>query len=241
MKYEIKNWSDFQQYKDDRPLHWIKLHNSLLDDFSFNQLPETQQLQLLKLWLVASRTGGKLEGDSKWLAQLVKLKKVDIDQLITSGFIIRTKSYEDVPREEKRRVEERREEENRGEKNIVELKHDDSHEIFQFWQKLMNHPKSAFDEKRKSLIKKSLNLYSKDDLLKAIHGCSVTPHNMGDNDRGERYDSIELILRESKQIDRFMNNSENPPAGKVKTIEQSINESTAQANRIMSHLGFNNE
>jgi hypothetical protein len=113
MKYEIKNWSQFQQYKDDRPLHWIKLHNSLLDDFSFNQLSESLQLQLLKLWLVASKNGGKFEGDDKWLAQLAKLKKVDINQLIASGFIIRTDLYEniqEIPREEKRdksRVENR--------------------------------------------------------------------------------------------------------------------------------------
>ena len=112
MKYEIKNWSQFQQYKDDRPLHWIKLHNSILDDFSFNQLSESLQLQLLKLWLVASKNGGKFEGDDKWLAQLAKLKKVDINQLITSGFIIRTDLYEniqEIPIEEKSREDNSRE------------------------------------------------------------------------------------------------------------------------------------
>jgi len=34
---------------------------------------------------------------------------------------------------------------------------------------------------------------------------------MGDNDRGQRYDSIELIFRDESQIERFMNNHQNPP------------------------------
>lgn len=244
MKYEIKNWSQFQQYKDDRPLHWIKLHNSLLDDFSFNQLSETLQLQLLKLWLVASKTGGKVEGDDKWLAQLTKLKKVDINQLITSGFIIRTDLYEniqEIPREEKRREEESREDNSRIENTIVPLKRNHAKDVFVYWQSIMDHPKAAYDNKREALIKKNLSHYSSEDLKKAIHGCSLTPHNMGDNDRGERYDSIELIFRTSSQIDRFMKNSDNPPSGNIKTIEQTNNEALAQVERVKKHLGFDNE
>ncbi|MCP5004666.1 MAG: hypothetical protein GY941_12120 [Planctomycetes bacterium] len=114
MKYEIKNWSEFQQYKDDRPLHWIKLHVSLLADYAFNQLPEIDQLHLVKLWMVAAKHHGRLEGDEKWLAKLINTKKLNINNLLQAGFIVRTDSYETVPREEESRVEEIREEKRRG-------------------------------------------------------------------------------------------------------------------------------
>lgn len=106
MRYEIKNWSEFQQYKDDRPMHWIKLHNKLLDDYNFNQLTEITQLHLLKLWLVASKNNGIIEGDEQWIAMLIRTKKVDIEGLVQSGFLIRTNSYESVPREELDRARE---------------------------------------------------------------------------------------------------------------------------------------
>jgi hypothetical protein len=35
---------------------------------------------------------------------------------------------------------------------------------------------------------------------------------MGKNDRGQRYDSIDLILRDADHIDRFIANAEKPPA-----------------------------
>lgn len=244
MKYEIKNWSEFQQYKDDRPMHWIKLHNSLLDDFRFNQLPEITQYNLVRLWLVASKNGGKIEGNAEWLAKLINTKKLDLDLLVREGFIVRTESYgeqfpskESVPREEKRREEEIREEEeeNRG-NNLVELKPDYVREVFEYWQSVMSHPKAALDEKRKALIKRQLKSYDSIDLKKAIYGCSVTPYNMGENDRGEKYDSIELILRDAAHIDRFMKNADNPPTGKVKTIEQTQREASAQASRVGKFL-----
>ncbi len=87
--------------------------------------------------------------------------------------------------------------------------------IFTYWQNTLDHPRSKLDEKRKSLIKKWLKVgYSVNDLCSAIAGCSKTPHNMGDNDNGQKYDSLELIFRTSDQIDRFMGNDLNPPQPK---------------------------
>jgi uncharacterized protein YqiB (DUF1249 family) len=34
---------------------------------------------------------------------------------------------------------------------------------------------------------------------------------MGDNDRGQRYDGLHVILRNSDQIDRFIHNYQYPP------------------------------
>jgi len=241
MKYEIKNWSSFQQYKDDRPMRWIKLHNSLLEDYEFNSLPELSQLHLLKLWLLASKNGGKLIGDEKWFSKLINAKKLDIALLVRSGFIIRTDFHEEIlkiPREDKRRVEE-----NRGDERRITVTHthDDSLSVFKYWQETLNHNKSAFDKTRKALINKWLKSYDVEYLKKAIHGCSVTPFNMGENDRGQVYDSLRLIFKDADQIDRFVKNSDNPPARKVKTIEQFQRESKAQTERVMRAMGMNDE
>jgi biotin operon repressor len=84
--------------------------------------------------------------------------------------------------------------------------------IFDYWKITMGHPNAKFDPKRKQRIKTALGYgYTLEQLCEAITGCSLTPHNMGHNDRNERYDSIELILRDGAHIDRFIYNAKNPP------------------------------
>lgn len=78
-------------------------------------------------------------------------------------------------------------------------------EIFAFWQKVMDSPKSVMDAKRKSLIVNALKSYSPSDICKAIRGCSKTPHNMGKNDRNTKYNGLNLILRDAEHIDYFIN------------------------------------
>ncbi len=79
--------------------------------------------------------------------------------------------------------------------------------VFHHWQKKMHHPKSKLDSKRKNVIKRALNLgYSPDELKRAIDGCANTPYNMGQNQQGQIYDGICLILRDSEHIERFINN-----------------------------------
>jgi len=85
-------------------------------------------------------------------------------------------------------------------------------EVFEHWQKTMDHPKANFDPKRKALIKTALGWkYSVQDLKDAITGCSNTPHNVGMNKQGTRYDGLNVILKDASQIDRFMANFQNPP------------------------------
>jgi len=97
---------------------------------------------------------------------------------------------------------------------LVELKPDDLVTVFEFWQTTFNHPKAALDEKRKRFIKNALKHYSVDDSKKAICGCSNTPHNQGDNERGQKYDGIHIIFKDADQIDRFIANADSPPNGK---------------------------
>ena len=84
--------------------------------------------------------------------------------------------------------------------------------IFEHWQTKMGHPYAKLDPKRKALIAKALRWgYSPDELCEAITGCSITPHNRGENDREQRYDGLHVILRDSDQIDRFIHNCHYPP------------------------------
>jgi len=109
-------------------------------------------------------------------------------------------------------------------------------EIFHFWKTTLNHPRSNLDDKRKTLIKRHLKSgYSVQDLKHAIIGCSQTPHNMGDNDRGQVYDSLELILRTSDHIDRFMRNSLAPPISRGKG-EKRLNSNIEAAKSVMEDL-----
>ena len=53
MAIKIKNWSEFQHFKDRTP-PWIKLYRHLLDDPDWHELSGTDAKTLIMLWLVAS-------------------------------------------------------------------------------------------------------------------------------------------------------------------------------------------
>jgi hypothetical protein len=88
-------------------------------------------------------------------------------------------------------------------------------EVFKFWQITLSHEKAILDDKRKKFISSALKNFSVDDLKMAIVGCSLTPHNMGQNEAGEIYDKISVIFKDAEQIERFIKNSKNPPVKKV--------------------------
>ncbi len=98
--------------------------------------------------------------------------------------------------------------------------------IFEHWQHLMHHPNARLDGKRRATIEKALSSgYTAEQLCNAITGCSYTPHNMGENARGQRFDGLQIILRDADQIDRFMHNFDYPPH------PLSQDEKQSQANR----------
>jgi hypothetical protein len=53
LKMKIKNWSEFQHFKDRTP-PWIKLYRYLLDDPDWHELSGDDAKTLIMLWLVAS-------------------------------------------------------------------------------------------------------------------------------------------------------------------------------------------
>ena len=58
----IKNWQEYQHYKNRRP-PWIKLHRSLLDDADYAALDPKSAKLLPLIWLIASEsTDGQIPG-----------------------------------------------------------------------------------------------------------------------------------------------------------------------------------
>ena len=93
--------------------------------------------------------------------------------------------------------------------------------VFDHWRQTMNHPRAVLDDDRKKNIRNALKWgYSVEDLKQAISGCAITPHNIGQNDRGQRYDGLHIILRKADQIDRFMRNCHQPPQSRNKAQQR---------------------
>ena len=59
MTLRIKNWGEFQHFKDRAP-PWIKLYKKLLDDKNWHELDADAAKCLISLWLLASETEGDL-------------------------------------------------------------------------------------------------------------------------------------------------------------------------------------
>jgi len=87
-------------------------------------------------------------------------------------------------------------------------------QVFAHWCAVMKKRGTAvFDAKRRRAVEARLkDGYSVADLCRAIDGCALTPHNMGKNDNGQRYDDLELICRDAAHVDRFVANARQPPA-----------------------------
>ena len=102
-------------------------------------------------------------------------------------------------------------------------------DVFAFWQTTMDHPQARLDDKRKRHIRSALKMgYSVNDLKSAILGCSLTPHNIGFNDRNQRYDGLHLILRSADQIDRFIRNAKSPPLENRQTVQDKLIDHSTQ-------------
>ncbi len=89
---------------------------------------------------------------------------------------------------------------------------DATQHLFEYWKRVINHPESQLDARRRQLIARTLKLgYSVEALYQGILGCSLTPHNQGQNERGQGFDGLHIILRDSDPIDCFIHNAKFPP------------------------------
>lgn len=77
----IKNWEEFQHYKDRDP-KWIKLYKKLLDDPQWHDLDAQAAKILVMLWLLASERNGELP-ETPVIAFRLRLPEKLINSTIT--------------------------------------------------------------------------------------------------------------------------------------------------------------
>jgi hypothetical protein len=84
----VKNWAEFQHYKDRNP-PWIKLHRALLDDYEFSRLQDASKAHLVLIWLFASQKDGAIPEDPAFLKKKLGLKQEpNLKLFIDHGLLI---------------------------------------------------------------------------------------------------------------------------------------------------------
>lgn len=89
-------------------------------------------------------------------------------------------------------------------------------EIFDYWISQIrpgSRRKPVLSEKRRKLIEKALRQYGADGCYLAIDGCKASEWHMGENPQGVKYNDIELIFRNERNIERFMERAEDRVVG----------------------------
>lgn len=97
---------------------------------------------------------------------------------------------------------------------------DDHVEIFDHWKSVMGKSNNSVlnDKRVKALTARLKEGYTVEQIKMAITGCSMTPHNMGKNSNGKKYDELELICRDGSQVERFANNTNSVAKKDINTI-----------------------
>jgi hypothetical protein len=102
----IKNWENFQHYKDRRP-KWIKLLIEIIDEFDadgmpkkFFSLPDSAKLTFVLLACLRANYNKHIPYPSdKWLKNRLGVQTVNLQPLIKAGFItIDTELIQDCPK-----------------------------------------------------------------------------------------------------------------------------------------------
>jgi len=85
---KVKDWEQFQHYKDRNP-PWIKLSRDLLRDYNFQCLQDASKLQLMLIWLLASQMDNKIPADEEFIKNQIGVKgKLCLKELIDKGYLI---------------------------------------------------------------------------------------------------------------------------------------------------------
>jgi hypothetical protein len=85
--FSVRNFNDFQHYKDRTP-PWIKLYNAVLDDHAFAMLPDETKWHLVAIWLLASRCDNQVPSDPNWVSRKIEANTlIRFDLIVSAGFI----------------------------------------------------------------------------------------------------------------------------------------------------------
>lgn len=100
MRLTVRNWAQFQHYKDRSP-PWIRLHRGLLDNKDFQRLPVESRALAPMLWLLASESvDGVIDATYDDLAFRLRTDERSIEQairpLVQRGFFVLEQDDSDV-------------------------------------------------------------------------------------------------------------------------------------------------
>jgi uncharacterized protein YdaU (DUF1376 family) len=99
-------------------------------------------------------------------------------------------------------------------------------EVFNYWKEVMKKNNSSIlnAKRTKALKDRFKEGYTVEQIKMAIVGCSMTPHNMGQNNNGKKYDDLELICRDGSNVERFAGNAQQAAPQKYSAVtERNIN------------------
>jgi len=86
--FSVNDFGRYQHYKKRNP-PWIKLYNSLLNDFEFVQLKENDRYLYIGLLLLASRLDNHIPNEPEFLSRLLHCREpVNLTALFDMGFLI---------------------------------------------------------------------------------------------------------------------------------------------------------
>jgi flagellar biosynthesis GTPase FlhF len=176
----VKNWSEFQHYKDRSP-SWIKLHKRILDDRVFHLLPVASRALAPMIWLLASEhEGGVLPFDLGDFAYRLRQTEKEIENavnpLIDKGFLILAQTASEplaeglqvaIPRREEKRREEninQRREETTPQKSIealFELPHSVNQELWEAYRDMRKKKRAPMTDKAREIIIRKLVAWEK--------------------------------------------------------------------------------
>jgi len=88
MKYRIRNWSQFQHYKDRNP-PWIKLHQDLMSSETWALAPsDADRIVLVVVMLLAARNDNKITSNTNYIKKFAHLDcDVNLNWLLECAFI----------------------------------------------------------------------------------------------------------------------------------------------------------
>lgn len=241
----VKEWGRFQHYKDRDP-PWIKLYRDMLTSEPWLLGTDLSRLVQVAITLLAARYSNAIPYQFPMLKKVAsfdcseKQFKNAIEYLasvnflevhgVTSGPTVLVQDASGVLADcntEGEQRESRAEGEQSRDRTMSNGKPSDVRVVFEHWQQTHNHPKAALDGKRERLIGDALKGYDVPTLCQTITGYRNSPFHMGANDKGVVYDSIEVMLRNAKQIDAGLKFYSEPPRTDLSEKTRRIIDQTA--------------
>lgn len=224
-------WRQYQHYGRRNP-PWIKLHRDLVDDDDFCELPDHLKMQLMGIWLLASKLDNQIPDRGKLLNHYNLSKKPwDFTSLVQGGFVELVEA--EVPlfqgnpqvasnalalREQLATPETETEVETETEKQ----RRAEVQKIYDHWRNTRAKKDvrySRISEGRRRKIMARLREFTSEELIQAIDAVALDPWE----DR-PRHDDLTIIFRSQEQVDKFLAIHADKT---LRTREQSVREHLA--------------